>query len=161
MNFKIISLDLWVSWSSLIHTRLLPWMCKWCHFHPRMDHHNNYPSISGWGGGGTALQLGFEMVQTQQLGNQKVSVYIEVPLASRETRRFCTYFCSHLDEYPLGRMQRLEQDSVLEEENHIIRQSRIFISWSTPTGPSEGIPALHQGISLLLVTSDRNIIGIG
>lgn len=34
MNFKIISLDLWVSWSSLIHTRLLPWMCKCCHFIP-------------------------------------------------------------------------------------------------------------------------------
>lgn len=42
------------------------------------------------------------MRQMQQCGNQKMSVYKLLPVPSSATNRFCTYFCSQREVYPLG-----------------------------------------------------------
>lgn len=63
--------------------------------------------------------MGPAIVHWQQLGNQNVSVYKFVPSAFRAINRFCTNFCSHLDEYPFGNWQIFEQTVDLKKKKQI------------------------------------------
>lgn len=76
--------------------------------------------------------VGPAIVHWQQLGNQNVSVYKFVPSAFRAINRFCTNFCSHLDEYPFGNWQIFEQTVDLEKKKkiHSIFARKKIFKWS-------------------------------